>query len=368
MAKQDYYALLGVDRRATDDELKKAFRRLAMKLHPDRNPGDAEAEASFKQVKEAYDVLGDAEKRALYDQYGHAAFENGGGRGRSQADVGDIFGDIFGEIFGGRGGGRGPRRGADLRYVMEMSLEECAVGVTRQIEIPTLVHCHHCNGSGSADGEQKSCHTCGGAGAVRMQQGFFSVQQACPTCAGRGKIVKNACKPCMGRGQIEERKTLEVKIPAGVDTGDRIRLSGQGEAGPNGASAGDLYVEVALREHALFKRDGDDLYVEIPMRVSTAAVGGELKVPTLDGGHVMVRIPAGTQTGKVLRMRGKGIRSVRSQSPGDLLCRVTVETPVHLTKRQRELLEEFEATFDDDNGHKHTPATAGWFDSVKQFF
>jgi molecular chaperone DnaJ len=374
MSQTDLYQLLGVARGASEDEIKKAYRRLAMKLHPDRNPDDAGAEQKFKEVKAAYEILSDPEKRAMYDQYGAAAFENGGagargGGGRGYSDVGDIFGDIFGEIFGGRGGGsRGPRRGADLRYLMEMTLEEAVRGFTKQIEVPTLVHCHHCDGTGAEDGQLDTCGTCRGAGAVRIQQGFFSVQQTCPTCHGRGKVVKNPCKHCDGQGLLKDSRKLEVKIPAGVDTGDRIRLSGQGQAAQGGGAAGDLYVEVAVREHPLFQRDGDDLHCEIPIRISTAALGGELKVPTLDGGHVMLKIPAGTQSGKIFKMRSKGVRSVRSDAPGDLLCRVSVETPVNLTRRQRELLEEFEATFDDEGGAHHNPAASGWFDSVKQFF
>jgi molecular chaperone DnaJ len=351
MAKRDYYEVLGVDKTASEDELKKAFRRLAMKFHPDRNPDDATAQDKFKEAKEAYEVLSDGNKRAAYDRMGHKAFEGGMGGGLGAG--------------GNRGGGARQRRGSDIGYRLDLNLEEAVAGVNKEIKIPTLVNCHHCNGSGSEDGKMHTCNTCAGQGRVRMQNGIFSIQQACPTCGGIGKSVKNPCKPCRGRGVLDEHKTLKVDVPAGVDTGDRIRLSGQGQAGPGGATAGDLYVEVNVGEHAIFKRDGDDLYCEIPIRFSTAALGGELKVPTL-GGSAQLKIPAETQTGKVFKLRGKGVQSVRSSSTGDLLCRVVVETPVRLSKQQKELLQQFEETFED--GKDHSPRTTGWMDSVKEFF
>ena len=370
MSKRDYYEILGVERSASDEDLKKAYRRLAMKLHPDRNPDDASAEAKFKEAKQAYEVLADAQKRRLYDQHGHAAFEGGmgGGRGGAGVDMGDIFGDMFGDIFGGgRGRQQGPRRGADLRYVIDLDLEEAVSGIEKEIEIPTVVACRVCDGSGSADGEVETCRTCAGHGRVRMQQGIFSIQQTCPHCAGSGKTIKNPCKTCHGAGRIESEKTLAVKIPAGVDTGDRIRLAGEGEAGPAGAAAGDLYVEVRVREHDIFQRDGDDLYCEVPIRFSQAALGAELPVPTLEG-EAVVKIPSETQTGKVFRLRGKGVKSVRSHSKGDLMCRVVVETPVKLTKRQKELLTEFEQTFEGADAHAHSPRATSWLDGVKSFF
>ncbi len=370
MSKRDYYEVLGVGRSASDVELKKSFRRLAMKYHPDRCPDDPTAQDKFKEAKEAYEVLSDARKRASYDQHGHAAFESGmGGRGGAGfGDVGDVFGDIFGDIFGRNGGGRGrPRRGSDLRYIMELDLEEAVFGISKQIEIPTQVNCHHCNGTGSADGKVGQCATCHGHGQVRMQNGIFSIQQACPHCGGTGQTIENPCRQCHGEGRIEETRTLSVQIPEGVDNGDRIRLSGQGEAGPSGAPAGDLYVEVRVREHPIFQRDGSDLYCELPIRFSQAALGVALPVPTLEG-EVPVNIPPETQTGTQFRLRGRGVKSVRSSRHGDLICRVVVETPVRLTKQQRELLESLEATFDGNDADKHTPRAKGWVDGVKKFW
>jgi molecular chaperone DnaJ len=368
ISKRCFYEVLGVEKTASDDELKKAFRRLAMKHHPDRNPDDKECEARFKEAKEAYEILGDAQKRALYDRHGHAAFEHGHGAsgGGFHADVGDIFGDIFSDIFG-MGGGRGRARGgADMRYVLELDLEEAVFGVEKSIDIPSLIACDVCDGSGSKDGAVETCDTCRGHGRVRMQNGIFSIQQTCPHCAGAGKVIKNPCKACRGEGRVQKDKTLSVKIPAGVDSGDRIRLSGEGQAGPPGTRPGDLYVEVHVREHAIFQRERDDLYCEVPIRFSQAALGAELSVPTL-GGDATIRIPAETQTGKAFKLRGKGVRNVRSGHVGDLICRVVVETPVKLSKRQRELLEEFEATFEGD-GAAHTPRASSWFDGVKQFW
>jgi molecular chaperone DnaJ len=373
--KRDYYEVLGVDKNVSDEELKKAFRRLAMKFHPDRNPDDASAQDKFKEAKEAYEVLSDASKRQGYNQYGHRAFEGGMGGGGGDAggfsDLGDILGGMFGDIFGGarQAGGRqgGQRRGADLRYMMDLELDEAVNGVEKEIRVPRAVNCQHCNGSGSSDGKFETCKTCAGQGRVRIQNGIFSMQQGCPSCQGAGKSIKSPCKPCNGAGRVREEKKLSVKIPAGVDTGDRIRLTGEGEAGGAGAGTGDLYVEVQLKAHSIFKRDGDDLYCEIPLRISTAALGGELKVPTL-GGSAALKIPPGTQTNKVFKLRGKGVRSVRSDSTGDLLCRVVVETPVQLSARQKELLEEFSATFETEEGSSSSPQAKGWFDSVKTFF
>jgi molecular chaperone DnaJ len=367
MSKRCYYEVLGVERSATEEDLKKAFRRLAMKHHPDRNPDNKECEAHFKEAKEAYEVLGDSQKRALYDRHGHAAFEAGmGGRGGGFGDVGDIFGDIFSDIFG-MGGGQGrTRRGADLRYVLELDLEEAVFGIERGIEVPTLVSCDSCSGSGSADGKLSTCDTCRGHGRVRMQNGIFSIQQTCPHCAGSGRSIANPCRACRGEGRLRHDKKLSVKIPAGVDSGDRIRLSGEGEAGPAGAPAGDLYVEVHVREHAIFQREHDDLYCEVPIRFSQAVLGAELEVPTL-GGEAAIRIPAETQTGKLFRLRGKGVRNVRNGHVGDLICKVVVETPIKLTRQQRELLEQFEASFGDDS-RAHTPRASSWLEGVKQFW
>lgn len=372
MSKRDYYEVLGVARNAGDDDLKKAYRRCAMKFHPDRNPGDKAAEASFKECKEAYEVLSDANKRRAYDQHGHAAFEHGmggGAGGPGFADMGDIFGDIFGNIFGGAGGGgaRGPRRGADIGYVMELSLEEAVGGVEKQIEIPTLDECETCKGSGSADGKVETCTTCNGRGQVRFQRGIFSMQQTCPHCNGRGQTIANPCGDCHGQGRVERTKTLQVKIPAGVDNGDRIRLTGEGEAGPAGSPPGDLYVEVRVREHEIFQRDGDDLHCEVPIRISQAALGDSIRVPTLEG-EVELRIPAETQSGKLFRLRDKGVKSVRSRRPGDLYCRVVVETPVNLTPEQRELLEKFEATFVGEGARRHSPRSSTFLDGVKGFW
>jgi molecular chaperone DnaJ len=370
MSKRDYYEVLGVARNAGEDELKKAYRRLAMKYHPDRNPDDATAEASFKEAKEAYEVLSDANKRRAYDAHGHAAFEHGmggGGGGAHGADINDIFGDIFGNIFGGGGGSRGPRRGADIGYVMELDLEEAVAGVEKRIEIPTLVDCKPCKGSGSEDGKVETCGTCQGRGQVRFQRGIFAMQQPCPHCGGSGKRIVSPCKSCRGAGRVEEEKILSVKIPAGVDNGDRIRLSGEGEAGPAGAPPGDLYVDVRVREHDIFQRDGDDLHCEVPIRISQAALGDTVRVPTL-GGEAEIRIPPETQTGKVFRLREKGVRSVRSRSTGDLYCRVVVETPVNLTSQQRELLEQFEATFVGEEARRHSPRSSTFMDGVKSFW
>lgn len=369
MSKRDYYQVLGVARSASEEELKKAYRRCAMKHHPDRNPGDTAAEAAFKECKEAYEVLSDGGKRRMYDQHGHAAFEHGmggGGAGPAGADMGDIFGDIFGNIFGG-GGARSARRGADVGYVMELDLEEAVAGIDKRIEIPTLAICDPCRGSGSEDGKTETCGTCGGRGQVRMQRGIFAMQQGCPHCGGRGQVIRNPCRICRGAGRVEEEKVLSVKIPAGVDNGDRIRLGGEGEAGPPGTPPGDLYVEVRVREHPIFQRDGDDLHCEVPIRISQAALGDVVRVPTLEG-EAEIRIPAETQTGKVFRLRGKGVKSVRSRGNGDLFCRVAVETPVNLTAEQRELMQRFEATFAGTEARRHSPKSATFLDGVKSFW
>lgn len=377
MAKRDYYEVLGISQNASEADIKKAYRRLAMKYHPDRNSGDTDAEIRFKEAKEAYETLTDAQKRAAYDQFGHAGVDpsmggGGFGGGGQGADFSDIFSDVFGDIFGGgRGGGRGagPRayRGADLRYRMDVSLEEAVAGVERDIRIPTQVRCTECEGSGAAKGsEPETCPTCGGHGDVRVQQGFFSIQQTCPRCSGTGQIISDPCKKCGGAGTVPDHKTLHVRIPAGVDTGDRIRLSGEGEIGEKGGPPGDLYIEVAVKPHPIFTRDGADLRCEIPIAFTTAALGGEIELPTLDG-RVTLRVPAGTQSGKTFRVRGKGVKPVRGGGQGDLLCRVMIETPVNLNARQRELLEELAETLE-KGGEHHTPRGSSWLDSVKSFF
>jgi len=376
MAKRDYYEVLGVNRDASDEDIKKAYRKLAMKFHPDRNPDDKTAEEKFKEVKEAYEILSDEQKRAAYDSYGHAGVDPsaaGAAGGAGYGNFADAFGDIFGEIFGGAagGGGRGGRsnvyRGADLRYNLEITLEEAARGTETRIRIPTMDECETCHGTGAKPGTQpKTCQTCGGHGQVRMQQGFFSIQQTCPKCHGSGKVVTDPCGTCSGVGRVKRQKTLSVKIPAGVDEGDRIRLSGEGEAGVNGGPSGDLYVVIHLKEHGVFQRDHNDLHCEMPISFTTAALGGEIEIPTLDGA-AKIRIPAETQSGKVFRLRGKGIKGVRSGTHGDLLCHVVVETPVNLTPRQRELLEELEAINSRD-ASSHNPRAKSWMDKVKDFF
>ncbi|MGD9661332.1 MAG: molecular chaperone DnaJ [Porticoccaceae bacterium] len=369
MSKRDYYEVLGVERGASEADIKKAYRRVAMKHHPDRNPDDAGAEEKFKEASEAYEILSDKQKRAAYDQFGHAGVSGGagGGGGAGFGNFSDIFGDVFGDIFGG-GGGRsrgGPRRGSDLQYNLELDLEEAVRGVTKQIRVPTLVACDLCEGSGAKKGSSPTrCSTCGGVGQVRMSQGIFQVQQTCPTCRGRGTVISDPCTACHGAGRKEEAKTLSVKIPAGVDNGDRIRLSGEGEAGPAGGPPGDLYVQVMVREHEIFQRDGRNLYCEVPISIVDAALGGELEVPTLSG-RVKLKVPPETQTGRLFRLRGKGVSSVRGGGPGDLLCRVVVETPINLNARQKELLRELHG---DLEGNKHSPRKTSWFEGVKNFF
>ena len=370
MSKRDYYEVLGVGRDASERDIKKAYKRLAMKYHPDRNPGDAAAEASFKEVKEAYEILADEQKRAAYDQFGHAGVDpnRGGGGFGGGADFGDIFGDVFGDIFGGRRGGRQQARsGADLRYNLELTLEEAVKGCKKELKIPSLVGCETCHGSGAKPGTSaNTCGTCHGTGQVQMRQGFFAVQQTCPSCGGRGKVITDPCTSCRGQGRVEKTKTLSVTIPAGVDTGDRIRLAGEGEAGEMGAPAGDLYVQVHIKEHPIFVRDGNNLYCEVPISFANAALGGEIEVPTLDG-RVVLKVPAETQTGRMFRLRGKGVKSVRSHAVGALVCKVIIETPVNLTERQKELLRELDETCA-ASAKRHKPKAEGFFDGVKKFF
>ncbi len=376
MAERDYYEILGVSKGVDEGELKKAYRRLAMKYHPDRNPDDESAIEKFKEAKEAFEVLKDPQKRAAYDQFGHAGVNNqagGGGAGFGGADINDIFGDVFGDIFGGGGRGRsggGPRvyRGDDLQYNMEITLEEAVSGTTTEIKLPTTVPCDVCDGSGAKRGTSPSdCPTCHGVGQVRMQQGFFSVQQTCPACRGKGKVITDPCPNCRGKGGMRKEKTLSVKIPAGVDSGDKIRLSGEGEASDSGGPAGDLYVAISVKPHPIFQRDNADLHCTVPINFATATVGGELEVPTLDG-RVKLKIPAGTQTEKIFRLRSKGVKPVRGGPVGDLLCKVRVETPVNLNKAQREQLMQFHEMITGDNAHKHNPQAHDWLGGVKKFF
>lgn len=371
MAKRDYYEVLGVGRDVDTAELKKAYRRLAMKYHPDRNPDDPHAETQFKDAKEAYEVLGDTSKRAAYDRFGHAGVEAGrssGGFGGADP-FSDIFGDVFGDIFGaGRRGGRSQvYRGADLRYELELTLEQAVNGDSVNIEIPGHVECTACSGSGAASGTRPTtCTACGGAGQVRVEQGFFSIQQTCPTCQGRGTVVETPCGECSGRGRVRKTRTLAVKIPPGVDNGDRIRLTREGEAGRNGGPPGDLYVDISVLAHPIFERNGRDLSSEVPISFATAALGGTIEVPTLEG-HVTLKIPPETQSSKVFRLRGKGVRSVRDAGIGDLFCRVQVETPVNLSEEQKEQLRTFDESIR-GGGSRHNPRERSWFDGVKQFF
>ena len=373
MSKSDYYELLGVAKNASEAEIKKAYRRVAMKLHPDRNPDDKAAEEKFKEAKEAYEILSDSQKRAAYDQFGHAGVDPSYGAGRGQPGAGsgnfsDIFGDVFGDIFGGgRQQGRQAYRGADLRYNLSLSLEEVVRGTTVKIKVPTLVGCNTCSGSGARKGSTpEQCTTCGGIGQVRMQQGFFSVQQTCPNCRGEGSTISDPCPDCRGKGRNEEHKTLSVKVPAGVDNGDRIRLSGEGEAGEKGGPAGDLYVQIRVKEHPIFTRDESDLFCEVPISFVTAVLGGELAVPTLDG-RVMLKIPGETQSGRSFRLRGKGVKPVRGGAVGDLICRVVIETPVKLKDEQKQILRDFEVSMGDD-GKRHSPKQNSWLDGVRSFF
>src|SRR5665213_4464073 len=371
MAKRDYYKVLDVPKNATEAEIKKAYRRLAMKFHPDRNPHDGDAEEKFKEAKEASEVLSDAHKRAAYDQNGHAGVEaHARGGGRSGADAfGDIFGDVFGDIFGGsrRSGRSQVFRGADLRYELALDLDQAVFGRSVELEVPKLSECDTCHGTGAAKGSSpQACETCGGSGQVRMSQGFFQLQQTCPRCRGSGTTVRNPCDTCLGQGRVRRTRTLSVKVPPGVDSGDRIRLAGEGEAGRNGGPAGDLYVEVQVREHPIFERDGVHLSCEVPISLATAALGGSGEVPTLDG-QVALKIPAETQSGRVFRLREKGVKSVRGNTRGDLFCRVVIETPVHLSNEQRAMLRELDESLKRD-GAKHAPRQKTFLEGVKRFF
>jgi molecular chaperone DnaJ len=375
MAKRDYYEVLEVQRNASEADLKKAYRRLAMKYHPDRNPGSKEAEEKFKEAKEAYEVLTDPQKRAAYDQFGHAGVNPGaaGGRdagfgfGSGSGNFSDIFGDVFGDIFGGGRAGSRVYRGADLQYNLEIGLEEAVNGVEVKIRVPKMDVCGVCDGSGARPGTQPEiCTTCNGIGQVRMQQGFFSIQQTCPRCHGSGKVITTPCAECGGGGRVKQHKTLSVKVPPGVDTGDRIRLSGEGEAGQNNGPAGDLYVQINVRPHPIFTREDSHLICTVPVGITMAALGGEVEVPTLDG-RVKLKIPPETQTDRIFRIKGKGVKPVRGSARGDLLCRVTVETPVNLSTQQKELLRQFEALSRKD-GKRHAPQESDWGDKVRKFF
>ncbi len=373
MSKKDYYEVLGVNRDASDEDIKKAYRKLAMKYHPDRNPDNPKAEEHFKEAKEAYETLSDSQKRAAYDQYGHAAFEAGGMGGGGFGGFGGAgaggfdFSDIFGDIFGGGRGRSNVHRGADLRYNLEITLEEAARGTETQIRVPTMAECETCHGSGAKPGTSPTtCTTCGGHGQVRMQQGFFSIQQTCPRCHGSGKTIISPCPSCHGAGRVKHHKTLSVKIPAGVDNDDRIRLSGEGEAGVNGGPAGDMYVVIQIAPHAVFQREHNDLHCEMPVSFTIAALGGEIEIPTLDG-SARIKIPPETQSGKIFRLRGKGIKGLRSAAYGDLHCHVMIETPINLTDRQKELLREFEAINQADAA-RHNPRAKSWMNKVREFF
>lgn len=363
MADIDYYELLEVERSADDGVIKSSYRKLAMKFHPDKNPGCKDSEARFKAISEAYDVLKDPQKRAAYDQYGKAAFQNGGGGPQDFGGFSDIFDNIFGEFMGGRGRQRGPQRGADLRFDMEITLEDAFDGKATEIEVEVSAHCEPCGGSGAQPGTNAStCHGCGGRGQVRMQQGFFVVERPCQTCQGTGQVITDPCRACRGHGRVDKRKTLSVNIPAGVDDGTRIRLSGEGEAGARGAPAGDLYIFLHVKRHALFEREGTTLFARAPISFTTAALGGTITVPGLDRTNHEIRIPAGIQSGKQLRQRGAGMPVLNSRGTGDMVVQIEVETPTHLTAEQRELLEAFQKT---ETG-KECPQSSGFFDKLKK--
>ena len=377
MAKRDYYEILGVPKNATDDDIKKAYRKLAMKHHPDRNQGDdtKKSEDKFKEGKEAYEMLSDAQKRAAYDQYGHAGVDPSMGGGRPGAEgfggFADAFGDIFGDIFGGGqrrgGGGQQVYRGSDLSYAMEITLEEAAAGKETQIRIPSWESCEPCKGSGAKPGTSpKTCTTCNGSGTVHMRQGFFSIQQTCPQCRGSGKIIAEPCLTCAGAGKTKKQKTLEVKIPGGINEGMRIRSAGNGEPGSNGGPPGDLFIEIRVKQHEIFERDGDDLHCNVPVGMTTATLGGSIEVPTLST-KAEIELPEGTQHGKTFRLRGKGIKGLRSSYPGDLYCHITVETPVKITEPQRKLLKELDESFR-KAGDRHSPNSKSWTDRVKDIF
>ena len=370
MAKRDYYDVLNVSKNATKDEIKKSYRRLAMKFHPDRNTNDANAEKKFKEAKEAYEVLSDNSKKETYDRFGHDGLNQTGGRGPSGAEgFSDIFGDVFGDIFGGgRGGGRNQVfRGADLRYELKLDLEKAISGDSIKINIPTQITCNECSGSGAKEGSSPvKCGTCDGVGQVRMQQGFFSVQQTCPKCQGNGTVIQDPCLKCHGLGRTAKTKTLSVKVPSGVDNGDRIRLSGEGEAGKNGGPSGDLYVEIRVNPHKIFEREGSNISCEIPISILVAALGGEIKMPTLNG-SVSVKIPPGTQSGKIFRLKGKGVTTARDNRVGDLYAAISVETPVNLSSKQKDILKDFYTSIE-KGGKKHSPRHNSWISSVKNFF
>ncbi len=371
MAKRDYYEVLGLNQGASDDDLKKAYRRLAMKYHPDRNPDDANAEERFKEASEAYEILSDSEKRAAYDRFGHAGVDPGTGGGPSgfNGSFGDVFSDVFGDIFGAARGGRGSvEQGADLRYPLTLDLERAVRGDEVAISVPVLVTCDDCNGTGAKPGTRpETCPECAGTGRIRVAQGFFSLQQTCPRCRGAGKVITDPCRSCGGGGRVERRRKLSVRVPAGVDSGDRIRLAGKGEAGVRGGPPGDLYVQIEVRKHPIFARDGRNLHCEVPISFVQAALGGDLEVPTLDG-RVKIKIPQETQTGKMFRLRGKGVTPIRGGGVGDLLCRVIVETPVRLSDGQKDILRDFERSLHEGGHHRHSPRGSGWFQRVKDFF
>ena len=368
MAKNDYYQTLGVSRDASTADIKKAYKKLAMKHHPDRNKGDASAEEKFKELSEAYEVLSDSSKRQTYDQFGHEGMDSrfgGGGGFTGGGSFNDIFGDVFGDIFGG--GRQQSRRGSDLEYQIELSLEDAVAGKEVKLKIPVNINCHDCNGTGAKNGTAfRTCPQCNGTGQVRMSQGFFSVQQTCPTCSGRGQIIEQSCATCSGTGKIKKTKNLSVNIPSGVDTGDQIRLSGEGEGGGPGAQPGDLYVSVRVKPHKIFQRQQDDLLCEIPVNFTTATLGDKVIIPTLNG-KVELKIPNGTQSGKQFRIKGKGVKSVRSNSTGDLYCRVHVETPINLTKEQKDLVRQLDNSFRKSKS-KHIPKENSWVDTIKDFF
>jgi molecular chaperone DnaJ len=371
MAKQDFYELLGVHRGASAEELKKAYRKLAMQHHPDRNPGDKAAEARFKELSEAYDVLKDDQKRAAYDRFGHAAFENGGGGngGFGFANAGgfaDIFDEMFGEFMGGQRGGQGQGRGSDLRYNLEITLEEAFKGKQTNVRVPTLAACEACQGSGAQPGSKPvSCSTCKGHGRVRAQQGFFTIERTCPSCQGAGRVIEKPCRSCAGQGRVRKEKTLAVSIPPGVEDGTRIRLAGEGEVGMRGAAPGDLYIFLSLAPHRLFQRDGANIHCKVPIPMATAALGGTIEVPSIDGGRAKVTVPAGTQSGHQFRLRSKGMSVLRSAQRGDMYVHAVIETPMNLTKRQQELLKEFDR---EGEKAKTSPESEGFFSRVKEFF
>ncbi|AWH90614.1 molecular chaperone DnaJ [Buchnera aphidicola (Melanaphis sacchari)] len=374
MPKKDYYQILGISKSAEDREIKKAYRKLAMKYHPDRNQGDKNSENKFKEIKEAYEVLINEEKRSAYDQYGHAAFENGNNQQNtystftSSSDFGDIFGDVFGDIFGNNSRNQRVKKGSDLCYNMEISLEEAVKGVIKEIRIPTFQKCNSCYGTGSNNGSKPNrCSMCQGKGQIHMRKGFFTVQQSCPSCQGQGSVIKNPCRICRGQGRIKTHKNLSIKIPPGIDTNDRIRLNNEGEAGINGAEPGDLYVQMTVSKHHIFERKENDLYCEVPINFAMAALGGEIEVPTLDG-RVKLKIPSETQSGKLFRIRGRGVKSVQNRSQGDLLCRIVVETPVNLNTQQKYLLKELGNSLNSIQNNKNSPRSKRFFDGVKRFF